>query len=51
MNTKVFLLVKLAYSTLLRPLVAEKVQSSDAQWDDVVLSVLDKIFDYDGNSK
>jgi len=51
MNSKLFTLIKLAYATLLRPLVAEKVQSSDAQWDDIVLAVLDKIFDYDGSSK
>uniref|UniRef100_A0A6M3IGJ2 Uncharacterized protein n=2 Tax=viral metagenome TaxID=1070528 RepID=A0A6M3IGJ2_9ZZZZ len=48
MNTKVWLLIKMAYTSILRPLVIEKVEQSDSQIDDFVLNILDKIFDYDG---
>jgi len=51
MNTPIFRLIKIAYATILRPLVVEKIKSSPTQIDDFVLSVLDKIFDYDGSSK
>jgi len=44
--TKYWIIVKLVYKSILRPLVAEKVASSDAQWDDLVLRALDKLFDY-----
>ncbi len=49
MNTKWFKLVKLVYSTILRPLVVDKIQQSQTEVDDFLLSVLDKIFDYNGN--
>jgi len=49
MNTPIFKLIKLAYATILRPLVVEKIQQSPTQIDDFVLSVLDKIFDYNGS--
>lgn len=45
---KYFVLLKLAYAEILRPLVAEKVASTDAKWDDIVLKALDKLFDYNG---
>jgi len=48
MNTPIFKLIKLAYVSILRPLVKEKVESSDTQFDDFLLAVLDKIFDYNG---
>jgi len=48
MNKPLFKLIKMAYVSILRPLVWEKVQSSDTQFDDFLLDVLDKIFDYDG---
>ena len=51
MNTPIFKLIKIAYATILRPLVVEKIKTSPTQIDDFVLSVLDKIFDYDGSSK
>jgi len=46
--TKYWILLKLAYGTILRPLVKEKVESTDAQWDDLLLKALDKLFDYNG---
>ena len=48
MNTPIFKLIKMAYAAILRPLVVEKIKTSPTQIDDFVLSVLDKIFDYDG---
>jgi len=49
MNTPIFKLIRMAYSAILRPLVVEKIKTSPTQIDDFVLSVLDKIFDYDGS--
>ena len=43
---KYYLVIKLVYRTILRPLVEDKVASSDAQWDDILLSVIDKVFGY-----
>ena len=51
MNTSLFKLIKMAYAVVLRPLVAEKIAQSPATIDDFVLSVLDKLFDYDGTGK
>jgi len=50
MKPKFWILIKMIYATILRPIVAEKVQTSPTEIDDFVLSLLDKIFDYDGNS-
>jgi len=47
--TKYWIIIKLVYRTVLRPLVAEKVASTDAQWDDFLLKGLDKLFDYDAD--
>lgn len=44
--TKVYDLIAIAYRQIIRPLVVEKVQSSDPKWDDFLLSMLDKLFDY-----
>jgi hypothetical protein len=49
MDSPIFKLIKAAYSTLLRPLVAEKVADSTSKIDDFVLSLLDKLFDYESN--
>ena len=46
--TKYWFIIKLVYKTVLRPLVKEKVESTDAKWDDFLLSALDRIFDCDG---
>ena len=51
MNGKLFLLIKMAYASILRPLVAEKIETSPNQIDDVVLGILDKIFDYTPGTK
>jgi len=51
MNTSLFKLIKLAYSTLLRPLVVDKIKASPTQIDDYVLAVLDKLFDFTDDGK
>lgn len=48
MNKKLFALIKVAYATILRPLVADKVKQSSTQVDDVILKMLDSLFDYNG---
>jgi len=47
MNSGIWKLVRMAYSVILRPLVVDKIKESQTQVDDFVLSVLDKLFDYD----
>ena len=51
MSKSLFLLIKLAYKTILRPLVVEKITASPTQIDDFCLSVLDKLFNGDDTSK
>jgi len=51
MNTSLFKLIKLAYSTILRPLVVDKIKESKTQVDDFILGVLDKLFDYQDEGK
>jgi hypothetical protein len=51
MDTSLFKLIKMAYSVILRPLVVDKIKQSPTQIDDFVLSILDKLFDYDGTGK
>lgn len=41
-----FGLLGVAYATILRPLVAEKVKDSSSEIDDFILEMLDKLFDY-----
>lgn len=40
-------LLKVAYATILRPLVSEKVADTESEIDDFVLNLLDKLFDYE----
>lgn len=47
MKPKFWILIKLIYATVLRPIVAEKVETSPTEVDDFVLDILDKIFDYE----
>lgn len=51
MNTSLFKIIRLVYIDILRPLVVEKIQQSQTNIDDFVLSVLDKLFDYNGTGK
>ena len=40
-------LMKMLYREYLRELLVEAVQSTNSEWDDQVLSLVDLIFDYD----
>jgi len=37
-------ILQIVYVDILRPLVVEKVQSTDARWDDALLLMLDRMF-------
>ena len=50
-NTKmkaIWALAKMAYKTILRPLVLKAIDDPDSEVDDIVMSILDRIFDCDG---
>lgn len=38
----------MAYATILRALVLKAIDDPDSEIDDIVMSILDRIFDYDG---
>lgn len=42
---KVLAIIGIVYREIIRPLVVEKVQSSDPKWDDDLLEMLDKVFE------
>jgi len=44
----IYALVKLAYATILRKLVLKAIDDPDSEVDDVVMGVLDRLFDYNG---
>ena len=46
MKAGIWLIVKLVYKTLLRKLVEKAVLSTDTEWDDKILVMLDALFDY-----
>lgn len=39
-------LATMAYNTILRDLLIKAIDDPDSQWDDTVLSIVDKIFEY-----
>jgi len=41
-----FALVKIAYKMILRDLLLSAIDDPNQEWDNVVLDILDKIFDY-----
>lgn len=43
---KVYSLLKLAYTTILRDLVVKAIDNPDSEVDDFVLKMLDKLFDH-----
>lgn len=47
----VWLLVKLAYRTILRDLLVKAIDDPEKEWDDAVLRALDGLFGYDGDPK
>jgi len=50
MSKLIWRLAKMAYATILRDLVLAKINDPDSDIDDIVMSVLDRIFDYDGKA-
>jgi len=42
----IFGLVKIAYRMILRDLLLSAIEDPDQEWDDIVLEICDKIFDY-----
>ena len=47
MKPKFWTLIKLLYSSLIRPVLVKAVESSSTEIDDFVLGILDKVFDYE----
>lgn len=43
----IFTIIKLVYVQSLRKLVVDAVQSTDTEWDDFGLQLLDKLFGFD----
>ena len=39
-------IAKLAYGSILRDLLKKSIDDPDTEWDDIVLSICDKIFEY-----
>ena len=48
MYQALYALVCQAYAMLLRPLVKKAVDNPEEEWDDVLMGVLDRLFDYSG---
>lgn len=40
------MVMKTAYRYLLRPLVKKAIDNPDEEWDDAVMEILDRLFDY-----
>lgn len=41
-----FKMVTSIYAKLIRPLLVKEVQGTDTKWDDVLLDLVDEIFEY-----
>ncbi len=42
----IFGLVKTVYGKILRPLLVKAIDDPDEEWDDVILGIVDRIFQY-----
>lgn len=42
----IFELIQAAYAKLLRPLLVKSIDDPDTEWDDVVLRMVDRLFDF-----
>ena len=47
MYAALYQLACMAYRMILRSLLLKAVDDPDEQWDDILLSIVDKIFNYD----
>lgn len=45
---KVMLILRFVYRTILRELIVKAIDNPDSEVDEFVLSLLDKLFEYDG---
>lgn len=43
---KYFFILKTLYSMVLRDLVVKAIDDPDQEWDDLLLTILDRIFEY-----
>jgi len=46
MKSGVWKLIQFAYSAVLRPLLVKAIDNPDSEWDEWVLKVIDRLFDY-----
>ncbi len=44
----IFALIKLAYATILRKLVLKAIDDDESEVDEIVMGILDRLFDYNG---
>lgn len=42
----IFSLIKTVYSKILRPLLVKAIDDPEEEWDDVLLRIIDRIFEY-----
>ncbi|MBA7471391.1 hypothetical protein ES707_06697 [subsurface metagenome] len=46
MKKGLWLLIKIAYAQLLRPVLFKAIDNPDVEWDDFVMDRMDALFDY-----
>ena len=46
-NYAILQVAKLIYKTILRDLLCKAINDPEQEWDDIVLSVCDRLFDYE----
>ena len=42
----IYMIVKMVYKTILRPLLVKAIADPEEVWDDFVLKIVDRVFDY-----
>ena len=48
MYAALYRLLCMAYAQILRELVQKAIEDPNSDWDDTVITILDKLFDYKG---
>ena len=49
MYAALYRLLCMAYAQILRELVQQAIEDPNSDWDDTVITILDKLFDYKGD--
>ena len=49
MYAALYRLLCMAYAQILRELVQKAIEDPNSDWDDTVITILDKLFDYKGD--